>query len=70
MYQGDSWETLFYSRSLGIYGDATPRYVPPHQRQSQNTQKKGNERLRKQVKGLLNRYVCKLSVVRGYVVRS
>ena len=55
-------ELIFFSRSLGIYGDATARYVPPHLRQNKDSKKQGNERLRKQVKGLLNRYV--------YVVNS
>ncbi|CAB3981888.1 Nucleolar MIF4G domain-containing 1 [Paramuricea clavata] len=41
--------------SEDIYGGATAKYVPPHQRQNQSGQKQANARLRKQVKGLLNR---------------
>lgn len=54
---GQIFNVCFFSRSQRIYGDATARYVPPHQRQNQDSKKQGNERLRKQVKGLLNRYV-------------
>ena len=46
-----------HSRPKDIYGGAAAKYVPPHQRQYQSDNKQTNERLKKQVKGLLNRYV-------------
>ena len=52
---------IVLTSSEDIYGGATAKYVPPHQRQSQSGQKQAIERLRKQVKGLLNRYVFNLA---------
>ncbi|XP_028404670.1 nucleolar MIF4G domain-containing protein 1-like [Dendronephthya gigantea] len=43
------------TRSQDIYGGATAKYVPPHQRHNQSDHIQTNERLKKQVKGLLNR---------------
>lgn len=51
---------LFLCCSSDIYGGASAKYVPPHQRvkneEEQTQHDQVRERLRKQVKGLLNRY--------------